>query len=627
MPFLPVDPWTEGKNVYPWAIERDEIETHLAAHPEDRPSILGLHTVVRRSSPAALKRDLATIRAHPELALLHPGLVPVLEARAARPTRHALYAVPFSVAWPDPLIQASGLLAEAAVAIEAERRDLATFLRLRAIDLLSDDNEAGDAAWIRGDLGRLDAVIGAYETYDDDLFGAKAFFGLTLFLRDEAATTALRRAIGDLQEIEASLPYRSHRRVRTDIPAASYDVLAAFGQGQSTAAEILPNDPDLMRKYGRKILVRRNLYTSPESLARARARWEAALERDFHGDLSPEGRYQQVVWHEIGHYLGPEIDREGRSIEDQLEDDAAPVEELKAELISQYAAHRLQDLGHLSAEDVRGIAAGGILASLRPVRPIRSQPYPTLWLMEFNFFLDRGLLIYEDGKVGVRWERHDETEGAPRRGPCHPGVGFEAGGREPHRAVVRLGRAARGPRDLDSRLREIPLFPPALRAARRRGGVLESVDDHLAGRGSGEEHPHWASRRLVLLQVAGREPGRVLERPDLEAHVRPVREPQHEVVDVGQAGRVDRDDDTIDGRRGRGHASTCRSGRPDRDRDRDADRDHHDDTEGQAPKRPHPAVAPVLPGAYSGVPSAQRGHVAAPASYVGRSSDQRALRE
>lgn len=409
VPFLPVDPWTEGKNVYPWAIERDEIEAHLEAHPEDRAAVLGLHTVVRRSSPAALKRDLATIRAHPELSLLHPGLVPSLEARAAHPTRHALYAVPFSVAWPDELIKASGLLAEAAVAIGGEQRDMGTFLRLRAVDLLSDDNEAGDAAWVRGDVGRVDAVIGAYETYDDDLFGAKAFFGLTLFLRDEAETTAIRRAMDDLQEIEASLPYQSRRRVRSDIPAGSYDVLAAFGQGVGTAAEILPNDPDLMRKYGRKILVRRNLYTNPESLTRAKARWEAAMERDFHADLTPEGRYQQVVWHEIGHYLGPETDREGRSLEKQLEDDAAPVEELKAELISQYAAHRLRDLGHLTAEEVRGIGAGGILASLRPVRPIRSQPYPTLWLMEFNFFLDRGLLIYEDGKVGVRWERHDAT--------------------------------------------------------------------------------------------------------------------------------------------------------------------------------------------------------------------------
>ena len=409
MPFLPVDPWTEGKNVYPWGIGRDEIEAHLTAHPEDRHSILGLHTMVRRSTPAALKRDLSTLRAHPELALLHPGLAPALEARAAHPTRQALYAVPFSVAWPGPMVEASGLLAEAAVAVGHERRDLATFLRLRAIDLLSDDNEAGDAAWVRGDIGRIDAVIGAYETYDDDLFGAKAFFGLTLFLRDEAATAALRRAMEDLQEIEASLPYGSRRRVRTDIPVGSYDVLAAFGQGQSTGAEILPNDPDLMRKYGRKILIRRNLYTHPESLARARARWEAAVDREFHGDLSAEGRYQQVVWHEIGHYLGPETDREGRSLDDQLEDDAAPVEELKAELISQYAAHRLQDLGHLTPENVRGIGAGGILASLRPVRPIRSQPYPTLWLMEFNFFLDRGLLIYEDGGVGIRWDRHDET--------------------------------------------------------------------------------------------------------------------------------------------------------------------------------------------------------------------------
>ncbi|HEX8026237.1 MAG TPA: hypothetical protein VF484_08530 [Candidatus Limnocylindrales bacterium] len=409
VPFLPADPWNEGKNVYPWNISRDEVEAFLEARPEERHLILGLQTAVRRATAGNLKRDVATLDRRPLLDGLHPGLRNRLDKLAKRPDKAVLYAVPFSVAWPEYLERAAGHLRTAATIIQDENRDLAAFLRLRAHDLLTDDNEAGDAAWVRGDLGRLDAVIGAYEVYDDDLYGAKAFFAVSLFLRDEPATEALRRAMGDLEKVEAALPYESRRRVSTDIPASSADILAAFGGGKTTGAEILPNDSDLTRKYGRKILVRRNLYTHPEAFARVRARWDAVIAKEQQSELTAEGRYQQVVWHEIGHYLGPTTTHSGRAIETSLEDDASPIEELKAELTAQFAAHKLKELGHLTEHEVRGIAAGATLASLRPVKPIRSQPYPTLWLMEFNWFLEQGYLVYEDGSLWIRWERHAEA--------------------------------------------------------------------------------------------------------------------------------------------------------------------------------------------------------------------------
>jgi hypothetical protein len=409
VPFLPVDPWNEGKNVYPWNISRDEVESFLETHPDERPSILGLQTAVRRATAANLKRDLATLDRRPVLDGNHPGLRASLDRLSRRPDRAVLYAVPFSVAWPEPLARATAHLIAAADGIKDENRDLAAYLRLRARDLLHDDNEAGDAAWVRGDLGRLDAVIGAYEVYDDDLYGAKAFFAVSLFLRDEPATAALRRAMDDLDRVEAALPYESRRRLDRNIPGTSADILAAFGGGKTTGAEILPNDADLTRKYGRKILVRRNLYMHPEAFARARSRWEAVIDRDHQAALTAEGRYQQVVWHEIGHYLGPIKTETGHAIESALEDDASPIEELKAELVAQFAAHKLRELGHLTDAEVQGIAAGATLASLRPVRPIRSQPYPTLWLMEFNWFLEQGYLVYEDGSLWIRWDRHEQA--------------------------------------------------------------------------------------------------------------------------------------------------------------------------------------------------------------------------
>jgi hypothetical protein len=409
VPFLPVDGFTDGKNVYPWAIGRDEIDPFLETHPDRRAAILGLHTIVRRTTPRALRRDLLALRRHPTLAVLHPGLETFLGQLAGDPSREAFYAIPYSLAWPVPLLEASSRLSTAALAIELDDPDLGAFLRQRARDLLTDDNEAGDAAWIRGDLERLDAVIGAYEVYDDDLFGAKTFFGASLLLRDDAATAVLRGEMTHLQEIEDALPYEGRQTIRTDIPVASVNVLAAFGAGRTTGAEILPNDAGLIRKYGRKILVRRNLYTHPARFERVAARWRAVIAPEHHADLTPEGGYQQVVWHEIGHYLGPDTDRRGRAFETALGPEAALIEELKAELLSQFAANWLRDAGIVGETDARGVAAGSIVAGLRPVRPLRSQPYPTLWLMQLNYFLERGLLVHEDDRIGIRHERHAEA--------------------------------------------------------------------------------------------------------------------------------------------------------------------------------------------------------------------------
>src|SRR4030095_7283320 len=49
-PFLPVDPTTPAKNVYPWDVTREELEAFLAAHTEQRNEFLHPRNVVRRES-------------------------------------------------------------------------------------------------------------------------------------------------------------------------------------------------------------------------------------------------------------------------------------------------------------------------------------------------------------------------------------------------------------------------------------------------------------------------------------------------------------------------------------------------------------------------------------------------
>src|SRR5712692_2418770 len=44
-PFLTVEPVVPGKNMYPWGVKKEEVETFLAAHPEWRDELLGLRSV------------------------------------------------------------------------------------------------------------------------------------------------------------------------------------------------------------------------------------------------------------------------------------------------------------------------------------------------------------------------------------------------------------------------------------------------------------------------------------------------------------------------------------------------------------------------------------------------------
>jgi hypothetical protein len=408
LPFLPVDPFAEGRNVYPWAIEAGEIEAFLERRPDRRPEILDLHSVVRRTTTRSLRHDLGTLRRRAALDQLHPGLRERLSTLLQHPDE-PFYAVPYSVAWPDQILAISARLWRAASAVATDDADLAAFLRQRSRDMLTDDNEGGDAAWVRGSFGRLDVVAGAYEQYDDDLFGAKGFFGLTVMLRDEAGTAELQERFHHLQAIEDAMPLDRHRTVGAEVPVATVDVVAAFGQGLEVIAEILPNDATLTRKYGRKILLRRNFVMQPDAVAGLQRRWRAAMAPVHHDELTAVGLFRQTAWHEVGHYLGPDTQRSGRTFEDALAEDAAVIEELKSELLSTFACLWLQGVGAFTPGEVREVAAAALLASLRVVRPLRTQPYPTLWLMQLNHGLESGYLRLADDGIHVEHERLAET--------------------------------------------------------------------------------------------------------------------------------------------------------------------------------------------------------------------------
>ena len=405
-PFLPVSPAIPQRNMYPVDATKDQIEAFLAQYPEMRKDVLDERTLVRRATRANLDRDLQILRIYAELRTLHPFLEGKLKAMQQTARNDAFYGVPYSIAYADYLVPVYRLLNQAALKMEKSDDEFARYLRHRARDFLTNDYESGDASWVTGRYKRLNAQIGAYETYDDAMYGVKAFHGMSILLVKEPATTELRKALGGLQAIEDALPYHPHKRVKEDISVGVYDVIADFGQARGTnTATILPNDPLFSRRYGRTILLRENIMKNPELFASDLRVWRAATADAHADDLAAEGNFQRTLWHEIGHYLGVDRDKEGRTLDVALEDYADSVEEMKSDLVSLFALNRMK---HPS---LRAIQASGIRRTLQNVKPRRDQPYQTMQLIQFNWFLDKGLLTADPktARLTVHYDKYPEA--------------------------------------------------------------------------------------------------------------------------------------------------------------------------------------------------------------------------
>ena len=403
-PIAPVPDETPGKNVYPSAVTKNELDAALAKDDKIRTALLDLRTVVRRNTETQLRSDRELLARHPALRVLHPHL----EASLAAPAGE-FYAVPFALAYADKLTKIYERLWDAADALQTDDPAFAAYLRNRSRDLLSGDYESGDASWVTGTFCNLNAQIGSYETYDDALYGVKAFYSLSLLVRDVPRSRELAERIKDIQEIEDDLPYDAQKQVRGNIPVGVYNVVADFGQARGTnTATILPNDARHTRKYGRTILLRYNIMTNPQLFQLSQQRFAAALAPEFRDHLTMEGGFQRTLWHEVGHYLGVDQTRDGRELGDALQQYSDVFEEMKADLVSLHAAHKLHADGVHDDTMLRSIQAGGILRVLQTNQPRREQPYQTMQLMQWNYFLENGLLTYdtERQQLSIHYERY-----------------------------------------------------------------------------------------------------------------------------------------------------------------------------------------------------------------------------
>jgi len=137
----------------------------------------------------------------------------------------------------------------------------------------------------------------------------------------------------------------------------------------------------------------------------------AAVGEDQAKALTSDGNFYRTLWHEVGHYLGVDRTRDGRDLDQALQDDASALEEMKADLVALFIAEALHKQGYYNNEVLKSVYAGGILRVLQNNKPRRDQPYQTMQLMQWNYFLENGLLTFENAKLQIHYEKYHSVVG------------------------------------------------------------------------------------------------------------------------------------------------------------------------------------------------------------------------
>jgi hypothetical protein len=358
--FIGDAPHPKGAGFYPEDLTKEDFESWIAKHPEDREAFTSGLTVIRRKGDA-------------------------------------LVAIPYSEEYKTWLEPAAGLLREAADL--TDNASLAKFLRSRAAAFLSNDYFQSDVDWMDLDAP-VEVTIGPYETYEDDLFGYKASFEAYVTVNLPAEAGELARFKERLPWLERNLPIpdgmKNFER-GTDSPIRVVDVASAAGDARAGVPAIafnLPNDERVREAKGSKKVLLRNLM---------RAKYERILTPIAAKVLDPaqvaevtfDAYLNEILHHELSHGLGPgTITKDGKKTEVRLElkELFSTIEEAKADVMGVYNILALIDQKEMPAALRSALEPTYVAGLFRSARFGIDEAHGQGVVAQFSYLKEKGAL-------------------------------------------------------------------------------------------------------------------------------------------------------------------------------------------------------------------------------------------
>ncbi len=378
-PFIGTTAKPAGAGYYPLDMTKEELETFIAAHPDQKDTMTGYFTKVERGADGTL------------------------------------HAVPYSEAYGSFLRDASRLMNEAADILTAEASKaqlangvdyttLATFLKSRAAAFQSNDYFQSDMDWMDIKDNILDVTIGPYEVYEDALFNYKASFEAVIAMRNPTDSKKLDELKHYLPAMERNLPIANEFKNLnrgTDSPIAVVDVIHVggdMGKGVHAIAYNLPNDERVREAKGSKKVMLKNI---------SRAKYDKILLPIANLVLTPdqlsyvnfESFFGSSVMHELSHGLGPGTitlpDGSKTTVNLALKTLYSPLEECKADVMGLYNTEFLVAKGFYTKEDLDEAYVVFLPGFFRAIRWGLHEAHAKGNMIQYNWFKDKGAVVHD----------------------------------------------------------------------------------------------------------------------------------------------------------------------------------------------------------------------------------------
>jgi hypothetical protein len=300
---------------------------------------------------------------------------------------------------------AAALLKEAADLTENE--SLRRFLELRADAFLTDDYYESEKAWMDLD-SRIEVTIGPYEVYEDELMAQKTAFEAFVTVSDPKASEDLTRFKQLLPAMEANLPIPEELKSErgTESPIRVVDLVFSGGDtraGVQTIAFNLPNDERIRSEKGSKKVMLRNVMKAKFEKIMLPVAQEVISEAQLHL-LSDEAFFQQTVFHELSHGLGPGYvsGQEDLEVREALQELYSAVEEAKADVMGAYNILFMIDQGEFPKAFRNQLLVTYFAGLFRSVRFGTSEAHGRGAATQINYFLSlQAATVQADGRFVV----------------------------------------------------------------------------------------------------------------------------------------------------------------------------------------------------------------------------------
>lgn len=360
-----------GAGFYPEDLTKDEFDAYLAAHPDEKAALTGPYTVVRRQGAK-------------------------------------LIAVPYSRAYAEFLEPAAKLLDQAAAI--TTNASLKKFLTLRARAFRTDDYYESELAWMDLKDTPIEVAIGPYETYTDELYGAKTAYEAFVTLRNPKASAALDKYKHYLRDMEANLPvpeaYKNFQR-GFESPIAVVDQVRGGGDNQpgvQTVAFNLPNDERVREAKGAKKVILANVLGAKFERILA-PMGTLVLVPDQAKLVARKYMENETLFHELSHSLGPgSIVKDGRktTVSDELKEQASGLEEAKADVMGVWNILFMMKKNELPAAERPQLFATYLAGLFRAMRFGIGEAHGKGAAAQYRFLREHGAFDWDAGAKRFR---------------------------------------------------------------------------------------------------------------------------------------------------------------------------------------------------------------------------------